>query len=272
MTKDASPQLCLIGAGNMGGALLSGWLEKGVLGGKMPVVLDPHAGPHLQSLAAEGRISLNPDTGGLDPDVVLVAVKPQVFLEVLAPLEFLKDTKALVVSVVAGKEIAAFKDQLGAGAAVVRAMPNTPAAIGLGMSVAKASDEVSAAQRDLATRLLEAVGRVAWVEKEDDLNAVTAVSGSGPAYVFLMIEALAAAGVAQGLNEELAMTLAVETVRGAGALAAVSEDDAATLRQKVTSPGGTTAAALEVLMGDPGLKELMGEAVAAATERARELG
>ncbi|TNE36624.1 MAG: pyrroline-5-carboxylate reductase, partial [Alphaproteobacteria bacterium] len=195
-----------------------------------------------------------------------------VLADVLSPLRFLQDTRALVVSVVAGKEIAAYKDLLGGDVAVVRAMPNTPAAIGLGMTVAKASEEVSAEQRALTTQLLQAVGKVAWVEREDDLNAVTAVSGSGPAYVFLMIEALAAAGKAQGLSDELAMTLAVETVRGAGALAAVSEDDAAMLRQKVTSPGGTTAAALDVLMGEGGLSELMAKAVKAASDRARELG
>jgi pyrroline-5-carboxylate reductase len=179
---------------------------------------------------------------------------------------------ALILSIAAGTKIEFFERHLGSDAAVVRVMPNTPAAIRRGMSVLCANANVSAAQRETADRLMAAAGATAWLDDEGLMDAVTAVSGSGPAYVFLLIETLAAAGVAAGLPEALSKQLALETVAGSGALAQASNDDPAQLRVNVTSPGGTTAAALEVLMAEDGLAPLMRRAVAAATRRGKELG
>jgi pyrroline-5-carboxylate reductase len=268
MTFNGKPSLCLIGAGNMGSALLAGWVKAGDWS---LTVFDPKPSEKIQSLAVAGQISLNPDAANLSPDIIVLALKPQVLAEVLGGYPFAANTDALVVSVAAGKEISFYKEILGGSAAVVRAMPNTPAAIGLGISVAVASSEVSEAQKGEAERLLQAVGEVAWTDKEADLNAVTALSGSGPAYVFLMIEAMTAAGVEQGLDASLARQLALLTVRGSGELAVQSGLDAAELRENVTSPGGTTAAALEILMRDDGLPDLMRRAIEAATKRAKEL-
>lgn len=272
MRSETPPNLCLIGAGNMGGALLNGWLGPERNGDMRPVVLDPHASDTIEGLNESGLIDLNPPMQDIAPDVVIIAVKPQVLAEVLEPLAFLKGTNALVVSVAAGKKIEFLKEKLGPDVSIVRAMPNVPAAIGLGVTVACASREVSNDQKQMTQYLLEAVGKVAWVSRESDLNAVTALSGSGPAYIFLMIEALANAGIEEGLEAGLAMTLAIETVRGAGQLAAISDLDVATLRKNVTSPGGTTAAALDVLMGEGSLSQLIRTAVKAATQRSKDLG
>jgi pyrroline-5-carboxylate reductase len=198
-------------------------------------------------------------------------VKPQSMDGVLREVAPLAPVTTLVVSIAAGTTIATLDRGLGGGRAIVRAMPNTPAAIGRGMTVACPSARVTAAQRGLADLLLSAVGRVAWITDEILMDAVTAVSGSGPAYVFLLVECLAAAGVEAGLPTDLAMLLARETVAGAGALLGGSDLPPATLRQDVTSPGGTTAAALGVLMGENGLGALMQAAVAAAARRSREL-
>ena len=199
----------------------------------------------------------------------MVALKPQMFREAGPDAEAVYRASTLVVSIMAGTTIASIAQVCGGS--VVRAMPNTPAAIGRGITVAVAANDVSPAQRAVADALLRATGSVEWVDDEELMDAVTAVSGSGPAYVFLLAEELARAGVEAGLPAELATRLARETVAGSGELLHRSEDPSATLRQNVTSPGGTTAAALEVLMGEDGLQPLMIRAVAAATRRSKEL-
>jgi pyrroline-5-carboxylate reductase len=260
--------IALAGAGKMGGAMLTGWLAGG-LDPKRVVVIEPSPSPEIAALAAKG-IRLNPpakDTGTVE--TLLVAVKPQSFREAGAVLKPFAGPATLVVSIMAGATIASISSVCGG--AVVRAMPNTPAAIGRGITVAVAAGNVSAAQRTVADALLRATGAVEWVEDETLMDAVTAVSGSGPAYVFLLAEELARAGVEAGLPAELATRLARETVAGSGELLRRSEASSATLRQNVTSPGGTTAAALEVLMGPDGMQPLMIRAIAAATRRSKEL-
>ncbi|WP_249148359.1 pyrroline-5-carboxylate reductase [Bradyrhizobium sp. AUGA SZCCT0177] len=252
----------------MGGAMLTGWLAQG-LDPQRVVVIEPHPASEINALAAQG-IRLNPapkDVG--EVDTLVVAVKPQSFREAGAALKAFVGSSTLVVSIMAGTTIAVLESIVGGS--VVRAMPNTPAAIGRGITVAVAAKKVSAAQRAIADALLRATGSVEWVDKEGLMDAVTAVSGSGPAYVFLLAEELARAGVAAGLPEELATKLARETVAGSGELLHRSDLSSATLRQNVTSPGGTTAAALEVLMGSDGMQKLMTRAVAAATQRSKDL-
>lgn len=258
----------LAGAGKMGGALLTGWLAQGLDGGDV-VVIEPHPTEDIAALSTRG-VRLNAsaaDVGAVS--TLVVAVKPQMFGEAAAALRGYVGPSTLVVSIMAGKPIAALSEQLGGH--VVRAMPNTPAAIGRGITVAVAAANVTPAQRGIADALLRATGGVEWVEDEALIDAVTAVSGSGPAYVFLLAEELARAGVEAGLPEALAMTLARATVAGSGELLHRSDLDAATLRQNVTSPGGTTAAALEVLMADDGFRPLLTRAVAAAAKRSKEL-
>jgi pyrroline-5-carboxylate reductase len=257
----------------MGHALLSGWLERGLDPARV-LVQEPAPQPLVrQALEAKGiviqaRIASLPEP----PAVLLVAVKPQVMDQVLPQLATLVGPGTVVVSIAAGRQIAGLAAQLPQGTAIVRAMPNTPASVGRGISVLVGNAHVTAAQRDACDRLLRAVGEAAWVDDEAQIDAVTAVSGSGPAYVFHLAECLAEAGVAAGLQPELAQKLARWTVAGAGELLHRSDLDAATLRRNVTSPGGTTAAALEVLMAaDGGLPELMRKAVAAAARRSREL-
>src|SRR5215208_5138286 len=260
--------IALAGAGKMGAAMLTGWLAGG-LDARRVVVIEPHPSPEISALAAQG-IRLNPtakDVG--EVDTLVVAVKPQSFRETGATFKPFTGPSTLVVSIMAGTTIASL--EAVCGGSVVRAMPNTPAAIGRGITVAVAAKSVSAEQRALADALLRATGSVEWVEDETLMDAVTAVSGSGPAYVFLLAEELARAGVEAGLPAELAAKLARETVAGSGELLHRSELPAATLRQNVTSPGGTTAAALEVLTGPDGMQSLLTRAVAAATRRSKEL-
>jgi pyrroline-5-carboxylate reductase len=260
--------IALAGAGKMGGAMLTGWLAGG-LDAKNAVVIEPTPSSEIAALAAKG-IRLNPsakNTGAVD--TLVVAVKPQSFREAGTRLKTFVGPATLVVSIMAGTTIASISEVCGG--AVVRAMPNTPAAIGRGITVAVAASNVSAAQRAVADALLRAIGSVEWVDDEALMDAVTAVSGSGPAYIFLLAEELARAGVEAGLPADLATTLARETVAGSGELLRRSEASSATLRQNVTSPGGTTAAALEVLMGPDGMQSLLTRAVAAATRRSREL-
>ena len=267
----APPRLLLVGCGRMGGALLDGWLAGGVAAADV-VVVEPAAGGALADPSP--RFVAEPDAIGRDfaPTVVIFAVKPQTMDEAAPRYARYAGAGTVFLSIAAGKTIAGFEAALGEGAAVVRAMPNTPAAIGRGISVACANAHVSAAQRTLCGELLSAVGEVAWVEDEALLDPVTAVSGSGPAYVFLLTEAMAAAGVSAGLPAGLAVQLARATVAGAGELMRRSGEEASQLRVNVTSPGGTTQAALEVLMADEdGLTALMARAVAAATARSREL-
>jgi pyrroline-5-carboxylate reductase len=264
--KNITGTLALAGAGKMGGAMLTGWLAQGLDPARI-VVIEPSPSPDISALAAKG-ITINP-AAARTADTLVVAVKPQMFREAADNLKSLVGDTTLVVSIMAGTPIAVL--QQVCGGAVVRAMPNTPAAIGRGITVAVAHRSVSAAQRAVADALLRATGSVEWVKDEALMDAVTAVSGSGPAYVFLLAEELARAGVAAGLPEALATRLARETVAGSGELLHRSDLSSATLRQNVTSPGGTTAAALNVLMGPGGLEQLMTRAVAAATARSKEL-
>jgi pyrroline-5-carboxylate reductase len=260
--------IVLAGAGKMGGAMLSGWLEQG-LGAKHVAVIEPHPSEEISGLAARG-IHLNPLPKEIGAVAALViALKPQMFREAGPMLKSFAGSATLVVSIMAGTTIASLMEV--GGGSVVRAMPNTPAAIGRGITVAVAAKDVSAEQRALADALLRATGSVEWVEDETLMDAVTAVSGSGPAYVFLLAEELARAGVEAGLPQELATKLARETVAGSGALLHRSEIPSAALRQNVTSPGGTTAAALEVLMAPDGMQSLLTRAVAAAARRSKEL-
>jgi pyrroline-5-carboxylate reductase len=258
--------IVLAGAGKMGGAMLTGWLAQGLDPGRV-VVIEPAPSAEIATLADKG-VRLNPKAIGA-VDTLVVALKPQTFREAGATLKAFAGASTLIVSIMAGTTMASLQEVCGGK--VVRAMPNTPAAIGRGITVAVAAQGVSAAQRATADALLRATGSVEWVDDEGLMDAVTAVSGSGPAYVFLLAEELARAGVAAGLPEALATKLARETVAGSGELLHRSDLAAATLRQNVTSPGGTTAAALEVLMGAEGMQQLMTRAVAAATRRSKEL-
>lgn len=253
--------ILLVGCGKMGGAMRAGWLEAG----RDVVVVEP--GPHAPAGAAASPDALPTD---LRPAAVVLAVKPQEAATVL-PAYARFASSAVFLSIMAGTTIGRMRALLGGAATVVRAMPNTPAAVRQGITVACPGPGVTGAQRDLSTDLLGAIGAVAWVEDEALMDPVTAVSGSGPAYVFLLAEAMEAAGIAQGLPPALARRLARQTVAGSGALLAASTEDAAQLRKNVTSPGGTTAAALAVLMAEGGVPDLMGRAIEAATRRSREL-
>jgi pyrroline-5-carboxylate reductase len=264
--QNISGTIALAGAGKMGGAMLTGWLAQG-LDPKRVVVIEPRPSSEISALVTKG-VRLNPPAKDV-VETLVVAVKPQSFREAGSTLRPFTASSALVVSIMAGTTIAAIEEVCGG--MVVRAMPNTPAAIGRGITVAVAAKNVSDTQRATADALLRATGSVEWVDDEGLMDAVTAVSGSGPAYVFLLAEELARAGVEAGLPAELATKLARETVAGSGELLHRSELAAATLRQNVTSPGGTTAAALEVLMGADGMQQLMIRAIAAATKRSKEL-
>lgn len=265
-TFTPSRPLVLVGAGKMGGALLAGWLHHG-LAPRAAVVVDP-------SPAALSPVGVAVSPGppaGVKARVLVVAVKPQVITDVLPTLRPLVDRDTIVVSIAAGTSLKTLGAGLGSDAAIVRAMPNTPAQVGKGVTGCFANARVSKDGRALVETLLAAVGDVLWVEKESLIDSVTAISGSGPAYVFHMVEAMAAAGSALGLDKESAMRLARGTVVGSAELLAKSDLPAATLRENVTSPKGTTAAALKVLMGRGGLTALMKKATAAARARAREL-
>lgn len=264
--------LVLLGAGKMGQAMLDGWLSRGLTAKKV-IALDPQPSKEIKAMAKRG-VAVNPKAGPkakADAQAIVVAVKPQMAPDAVPPLGLYVGKKTLVVSIMAGRTMAFLEKALPPGTAIVRAMPNTPAAVGRGISVAVANKLVTGKQRKLATDLLSAVGKVEWVHDEDLIDAVTATSGSGPAYVFLLVEAMAKAGAAAGLPQDLAYRLARETVAGAGELLNQSSLDAATLRQNVTSPGGTTAAALNVLMAPGGFDKLLTEAIAAATKRSKEL-
>lgn len=264
--------LLLIGCGKMGGAMLRGWLRRGVRAADVTVV-EPYAAT-LADLAGQGLTVVGDAAqvpAGKAPSVVVLAVKPQTMDAAIAPVKGLARPGTVFLSIAAGKTIGYLERTFGGSAAIVRSMPNTPAAVGRGITVACANRNVTAAQQAQCDELLAAVGEVAWVEEEGLLDAVTAVSGGGPAYVFLLIECLAEAGVAAGLPRDLATRLARETVSGSGELARLSAEPAAVLRQNVTSPGGTTLEALKILMAPDGLQPLLTKAIAAATRRSREL-
>ena len=265
--------LMLVGCGKMGGALLEGWLAAGAAPDSIFVV-EPQPAPQMaERLSAAGvQVVSEPKPIGVPIAAMVLAVKPQVMDQALPRALPLIGEETLVVSLAAGLPISYF-EAAATGSAVLRAMPNTPAAIGQGITALAANASVTAAQRELGQALASVVGEVVWLEDEAQMDAVTALSGSGPAYVFHMIEAMAEAGAAEGLPPELAMRLARATVSGAGALAAASEDSAETLRRNVTSPGGTTAAGLEALMDkENGLGAVMRRTVSAAARRSRELG
>lgn len=264
--------LLFLGCGKMGGAILAGLLARGRAPEQVHII-EPNK-EAVSEFTQRGVVhhasgdSLPKD---FRPALVLLAVKPQVMEEALAAVAPLASAETLYLSIAAGKILQWFAERLGADARIVRAMPNTPSAVGRGMSVLVAGEGVNSAQRELAGELLEAVGSVAWVEDEALLDPVTALSGGGPAYVFLMIECLAEAGEAAGLPRDLARRLARETVAGSGELVHRSDEEPETLRQNVTSPGGTTLEALKILMASDGLQPLMTKAIAAATRRSREL-
>jgi len=272
MTLALDGSLLLAGAGNMGQALLAGWLERGLDPARV-IVQDPSPPPSAKALLGRHGIAAHAAVAALPepPAVLMMAVKPQVMDEVFPPLARLAGPHTVVLSIAAGRAIAGFERHLAKNTGVVRSMPNTPASIGRGITVAVANAHVTAAQRATCDALLRAAGEVAWVGDESLLDAVTAVSGSGPAYVFYLAECLAEAGVKAGLEPQLARKLARWTVAGAGELLHRSELGADVLRQNVTSPNGTTYAALQVLMAEDGLAKLMREAVDAAAKRSREL-
>jgi pyrroline-5-carboxylate reductase len=261
-------EILLMGFGNMGQALVRGWLAKGYPASSIRVV-DP--APAALAIAAElgiaARAALEPCTA----DVVVLAVKPNQLADALTACAARVRGEPVYLSIAAGKTLAAIGRSLREGTALVRGMPNTPAAIGRGMTVLVANAAATVRQRELCGELLAAVGEVAWLDDERDMDAVTAISGSGPAYVFLLVECLEQAAIELGLEVPLAKQLALATVAGAAAYAAHAAEPPAELRRRVTSPNGTTQAALEVLMGEGGLRELMARATRAAAERSREL-
>jgi pyrroline-5-carboxylate reductase len=265
---DGIKTVVLVGAGKMGSAMLQGWIRMGLDPTRISV-LEPHPGPEIATLTSRG-LTLNPAPG--EPaTIIVIAVKPQMAEPVVPGLVPWIGPGTVVASIMAGRTLGGIERVLPRATAVVRAMPNLPAAVGRGITVAVPNAAVTPAQRALVDRLLTAIGAVEWIAQESLLDAVTAVSGSGPAYVFLLAELLARAGTTAGLPVDLATRLARATIAGSGALLEQSPLGAETLRHNVTSPGGTTAAALEVLMGEDALAALMTRAVAAATRRAGEL-
>jgi pyrroline-5-carboxylate reductase len=266
MTEIAARGLVLLGCGKMGSAMLAGWLEGGLPASAVWVV-DPNPSDWLQGTG----VHINGELPAA-PGIVLIAVKPQMMGEALPTLQSYGNGQTLFISVAAGTSIATFQNILGAETPIVRAMPNTPAAVGRGITALIGNAHAGPRDLQRAEGLLQAVGQTVQLESESQMDAVTGVSGSGPAYVFHLIETLAEAGVAQGLPAEMAMKLAKATVAGAGALAEAAEEDPGQLRVNVTSPNGTTQAALEVLMDEAdGFPALLKRAVAAAADRSREL-
>jgi pyrroline-5-carboxylate reductase len=260
----------LVGAGKMGLALARGWLDAGLQPNHL-LLVDPAPNPAAQQLADDYGLTLNTDASGLLPNVLVLAVKPQVIDPVMVSLRPIVGPQTLAISIAAGIDIARLSRGLDMGR-VVRTMPNTPAQIGKGITGAVAGPEVGPEGRDVAEALLRAAGPVVWFDDEGQLDAVTAVSGSGPAYVFHLVEALAEAARRQGLPDAIAEQLARQTVIGSAALLEADPAPPAVLRQNVTSPNGTTQAGLEVLMGEPGLIDLMDRTVDAARKRSEELG
>lgn len=263
--------IILVGAGRMGSALAKGWCAAGL--GPRLIIIEPSPSSALRALKRKGA-RINPkarDLAAMNPEAIVLAVKPQM-MEAVTPAYAPPARSALVLSIAAGISLSSLARLFGRDAAIVRAMPNLPASVGQGITAAVAAPSLTMRQKSLATRLLAAGGEVVWVRREAWLDPVTAVSGSGPAYVFLLAEALAKAGREQGLPAALSDQLARATVIGSGALLGLSADDPRALRDSVTSPGGTTAAALSVLLEGGGFQDLMSRAIAAATLRSRALG
>ena len=271
MTLRLTGPLLLVGAGKMGGALLEGWFKQG-LDPTTVFIQDPALSDGTRALASSlgvvaGAAPELPEA----PAVVVIAVKPDVTEAILANIAPVAGPQTVILSIAAGRTLESLSRPLPKSAAVVRAMPNTPASVGEGITVCIANAHVSEGQKLLCDALLAAVGEVVWVDDEALIDPVTAVSGSGPAYVFHLAECLEEAGIEAGLPPELAARLARATIAGAGVLLKQSDLDATTLRTNVTSPKGATAAALDVLMDDDALKDLLARAVAAASKRSREL-
>ncbi len=259
-------KLLLVGCGKMGGAMLEGWLVRGLAASDV-VVAEPAEALRPKKVKGVASSSDVKDT----PEIVVLAVKPQSMDGVLPDLKRFADKGSVFLSIAAGKTLKYFASHLGASAKIVRAMPNTPAAVRQGITVATPSGAVSAAEKRRCHELLEAVGQVLWVDDEALMDPVTALSGSGPAYVFLLVEAMAAAGAKLGLSADMAMQLARATVAGSGELLKQSSEPASQLRVNVTSPGGTTAEALKVLMAADGIQPVFDKALAAASRRSKEL-
>jgi pyrroline-5-carboxylate reductase len=271
LSRAAPTSLVLFGAGKMGAAMLEGWLAVG-MNTAAATILDPQPSADVETLCGKKQIPLNPPLRDLmPPKVVVLAIKPQMLEAAAAVINRLVKPDTLVVSILAGKTLADLKRQMPGARAVVRAMPNLAASVRRSATTAVASAETSAAQKQMAHELLSSIGAVAWLADEELMDAVTAVSGSGPAYFFYLAECLAHAGTVAGLPQELSAQLARATLVGAGELLAQTELPPGKLRHDVTSPGGTTAAALDVLMAKPGLSDLLQRAVQAAKLRAGEL-
>ena len=270
--RKTNKSILLVGGGRMGAALLKGWLRGGA---GAVIVVEPKPSAELRKLARGKNVTLVAsvgDVGAKKCRACVVALKPQILKDEAPLLRGFAGGGAAMISIAAGTNTKSLAKAWGPRARIIRAMPNTPGAIGRGITGLYAAKGAGAKDRKLAEKLLSALGETLWVGKESQIDAVTAVSGSGPAYLFLMVEALAAAGAAEGLAADVAMRLARATMAGAGALLDADKSEAAALRQAVTSPGGTTEAALKVLMAKDGLAQMMQRAVAAARERAEELG
>lgn len=267
----STPRLAFIGAGNMASSIIGGLINKG-FSPRQIIASDPHEGS-LEKLKAVAPVQTTTDNfkAIAGADVVVLAVKPQVMQAVLAPLAAeLRQHQPLIISIAAGIEIHSIEKWLGGALPIVRCMPNTPALVQTGATGLFANTAVSAEQRELADRILRAVGIALWVEHEVQLDAVTAVSGSGPAYFFLVMEAMQAAGEQLGLSADVARQLTLQTALGAAQMAIGSDVDVAELRRRVTSPKGTTERAIAALE-EGGLRELFHRALGACRNRAREL-
>ena len=270
MSLESIKSLVLVGAGNMGLALARGWIEAG-LNPQSLVLVDPSPRDEARAFSQAHGVALHAQMPQTSPAIIVLAVKPQIAHTVMGGIKALVGPKTLVISVVAGIVVKALGDALGTEK-IVRTIPNTPAQVNKGATGAFAGSGVTQEEHLVADALLCATGITVWLKDEADIDAVTAVSGSGPAYVFFLVEAMAAAGENEGLSKDAAMKLARQTVIGAAALMQADPKDAGILRENVTSPNGTTAAALDVLMGDDGLKALMARAMGAARKRSVELG
>jgi pyrroline-5-carboxylate reductase len=261
------PSVCLIGAGRLGGALLRGWLAQGMPPENVSVQ-DPHLSPEMQTFLGERGIHATANAGA---DILLLAVKPQAFEDVLRHVAHLAAPATTVVSVAAGKTIASMEHAFAAGTGVIRTLPNLPAEVGRAVTAMAASASVSEAAKRQCEMLFQAVGHTVWLESEEQMDAVTGLSGSGPGYLFYIAECLTKAGIEAGLSADVSTALARVTIAGAGEMLYQLPLPAATLRENVTSPNGTTAAGLSVLMEEARLERLLSEAVAAAARRSREL-
>jgi len=270
----SSNPILLLGCGKMGSAMLSGWLAQGLCNDAV-YIIDPYLDHIKTEFDKVSHVQLHQSAESLPKDLkpsfIIAAVKPQMMDDALASLKELDMSSSVILSIAAGKTIGYFENQLGADCAIIRAMPNTPAAIGKGITVCVANELASVQQKAICSILLETVSIVEWIDDESLMDAVTALSGSGPAYVFYLSEAMSAAGKALGLPTELSKKLARQTIAGSGALLGASDERASKLRENVTSPGGTTAAALDVLMSEDGLARLMRRAMTEAKNRSKEL-